>query len=265
MNTTVPEQHRPQAIRTLRWVSVSVLGVALFSILAVALIYAGPSDAWDLAISRAVQSFRNPVLDAVMITATYLCSWQVVIIGGVLAAVYLLLQRLWFGTVALVASLLGNVLIVGSLKDLLHRVRPDQSLALVPASGSSFPSGHTFSAFAFYGLLAVLYVGQGRRAGHQVRILTIAAVLVVAVGLSRIYVGAHWPSDVLGSIFLGSAWIALIGLTLASLRTQNPVAPSQTSDRWARRWAVVIVLIWAISIVGYAAVHSPVQDLGALA
>ncbi|MDB5614227.1 MAG: phospholipid phosphatase [Devosia sp.] len=261
----VPVQRQPHAIETVRWVSAALLGVALFSILTVVLIYVGPSWSWDLGIAAAVQSRRNPMLDVVMITATYLCSWQVVVSGGMFATLYLLLQRLWLGAAAVVASLLGNVLIVGGIKDVLQRVRPDQTHALLPASGSTFPSGHTFSAFAFYGLLALIYLGQGRRSTHSILVAVVTTVLIAIVGLSRIYVGAHWPSDVLGSTFLGSAWLAIVGLVLAYAREKAMAAPPQTFNATAQRWAVLMVMLWAIFIVAYAFFYSPARPSAAIA
>lgn len=261
----VPEEHRPRAIHTLRWVSVGILGVALFSLLAVALIYAGPSVSWDVRLASLIQSARSPALDALMITATYLCSWQVVVSGGVLATIYLLAQRMWYAALAVVVSLVGNVAIVGGIKSLMQRVRPDQAHALLPASGSTFPSGHTFSAFAFYGLLALIYAGQGPRANHTRLVAGIAATVIALVGLSRIYVGAHWPSDVLGSTFLGSAWLALIGLVLAALRDNTHIALAQPDNRSARHWAVIAVLAWAIFIVAYAFFYSPAHPSAAIA
>lgn len=263
--TALPVQHQPHAIRAVRWVSVAALCLALFSLLTVGLIYAGPAARWDVSISAAVQSLRNPLLDAAMITATYLCSWQVVVSGGVLATLYLLAQRMWLAGAAVVCSLVGNVAIVGGIKNVLQRVRPDQTYALLPATGSTFPSGHTFSAFAFFGLLGLLYVGQGSRVSHAKLVIGLTVVLIAAVGLSRIYVGAHWPSDVLGSSFLGSAWLALVGLVLARTRETADVSLPQASNRAAQRWAMLLVLLWAVFIVVYAFYFSPVKPSAAIA
>jgi undecaprenyl-diphosphatase len=233
--------------------------------LTLVLIYVGPSWSWDVGIAAAVQSTRNPILDVVMITATYLCSWQVVVSGGALATLYLLIQRIWLGAAAVVASLLGNVLIVGGIKGVLQRVRPDQTNALLPASGSTFPSGHTFSAFAFYGLLCLIYLGQGRRVAHPRLVVVLTIAVIAIVGLSRVYVGAHWPSDVLGSTFLGSAWLALVGLVLAATREKTTATLPQTSNVSAQRWAVLMVLLWAVFIVVYAFFYSPAKPSAAIA
>lgn len=172
---------------------------------------------------------------------------------------------MWIGAATTIALLLGNVLLVGGIKGVLQRVRPDQTHALLPASGSTFPIGHTFSAFAFYGVLCLIYVGQGRRAAYPKLVATIAALLILAVGVSRIYVGARWPSDVLGSAFLGSAWLALVGLVLAATREQAKAAPRKTQDRTAGRRAVLMVLVWALFIVAYAFFYSPPHPSAAIA
>jgi len=103
----------------------------------------------DNEISSAVQSFRNPILTDFMRFATYLASWQVVV-GGLVALEMVLLSAgrrgLWIA-----ALLIGDEIIVWTAKEIFHRVRPDQTFSLMPATDPSFPSGHTFIAMAFYG------------------------------------------------------------------------------------------------------------------
>ena len=108
-----------------------------------------------------------------------------------------------------VACLLGEVLYI-TLKEVVRHHRPvGISPKLTDAGGFGFPSGHTMMAVVIFGLGASrsLYT---RRASRGVRIgaLVFAAILVGLVGMSRIYLGAHWPSDVIGALFAGLAWSA---------------------------------------------------------
>jgi membrane-associated phospholipid phosphatase len=96
----------------------------------------------------------------------------------------------------------------------MHRARPDQLTALVLAAGLSFPSGHVFSAFAFYGFIALLALRTSLPRGTKLIIAVGAVLLILIVAISRVYVGAHWPSDVLGSILLGPAWLSVINIGL---------------------------------------------------
>ena len=110
----------------------------------------------------------------------------------------------------ILVAVVGDQVIVSGLKTLIHRVRPDQALAILPAAGSSFPSGHTFICVAFYGLLAGLVVRRMGSLPLKILISGMAVLWVLIVATSRVYLGAHWPTDVLGSCLLGGAWITLL-------------------------------------------------------
>jgi undecaprenyl-diphosphatase len=162
---------------------------------------------------------------------TYLCSWPVIVAGAVLAVAGFGLRRRWQAALLVIVAVAGDHLIVYGLKTLIHRARPDQALALLPAAGYSFPSGHTFICIAFYGLLACLAY-RGTRSGLlRAMIAAGGAALAVAVGTSRIYLGAHWPTDVLGSLLLGSAWVTLlvVGADLVRSRWRHPAGADESS------------------------------------
>lgn len=94
------------------------------------------------------------------------------------------------------------------LKDFFQRVRPAGE-HLVSAYGFAYPSGHALLAVAFYGYLAVV---AGRRMRNPGRVLVgaLAALLVFLIGWSRVYLGVHYPTDVLGGYLAGGAWVALV-------------------------------------------------------
>ena len=127
----------------------------------------------------------------------------------------LLVARRWVDAVFLAAALLAPVINIG-LKELVARARPDPALALVQESGFSFPSGHAVFAAAFFGALIVL---TGRwsvlreRSGLRGALRGTLLLLILAVGASRVYLGAHWPSDVIAGFLSGGIYLA--GLLLA--------------------------------------------------
>ena len=122
------------------------------------------------------------------------------------------------GTV--VAFWIGAQLIDLVTKPLYHRDRPSLFPAFARAGGYSFPSGHTVTAVLTYGLIgAVLVLGQ---TGWRRRLpIALAIVIIVAVATSRVYLGVHYPSDVLGGILIGGAWLQLAILVLAAVKRRE--------------------------------------------
>jgi len=173
--------------------------------------------AFDQAVQSAAFSLRCGVLTALLIPLTYSGNWQ-----GVTAICVLLLiipkTRKWFG-LPLTGSALLSVGLYQFLKYQIQRIRPDAALHLIEQDGFSFPSGHTLSAILVWGTLILLLLHYRRTKGyrrpclsdgHTTALCAVAAVYLILMGLSRIYVGVHWPTDVLGSWCLGLALLVPI-------------------------------------------------------
>jgi membrane-associated phospholipid phosphatase len=184
--------------------------VILFAVLAVVVSRAhGPLEI-DRQVEALIAPFRGSATDVPMRIATYLCSWQVIVGGAAIVVVVLLVRRQQRPAVILLVAVIGDQGIVSGLKAIIQRPRPDQTLAILPAGGTSFPSGHTFICIAFYGLLAALAVRRIASPKVRLLIVIVAAAWTLTVATSRVYLGAHWPTDVLGSGLLGSAWITFL-------------------------------------------------------
>jgi membrane-associated phospholipid phosphatase len=106
--------------------------------------------------------------------------------------------------------LLSGQLVRLAINHGVARARPPEHLRLVHAAGYAFPSGHTTTATLAYVIAAVLLTRSWP--SHRVAIFALAAIVSVAVGLSRIYLGVHWPTDVLGGWLLAGSWLALWAL-----------------------------------------------------
>jgi undecaprenyl-diphosphatase len=165
----------------------------------------------DLVIVQAVQSIRWNVFDVLMqLVSDIGFSPQSWVIAGTIVLMLFLIGLRWESVVALFAA--GGVSALGALIKLyVGRPRPPSDLVNVFAvlNDSSFPSGHVLYYTAFFGFLCFLFFtvaphGRGRMVG-----ILVTGALVALVGLSRIYLGQHWPSDVLGAYLLGSVWLAL--------------------------------------------------------
>lgn len=111
-------------------------------------------------------------------------------------------RQLWLPVLFAGAFLLSTAVSTAT-KHLVQRPRPDRSLGLVTENSFSFPSGHTLTATVILGLLAYLLVRVVRSYVARLLVLLVAVTLVLMVGLSRVYLGVHYPSDVLGSFALG--------------------------------------------------------------
>lgn len=166
-----------------------------------------PMDAGVFAI---LQSLRTPFIDTFMIGITELGDTWVVI--AVTAAIlgWLLYKKAWRAAVFWLTAVSGASAINTAIKGALERPRPIE-LYLNGASAWSFPSGHSTVNFVLYGFLSLLIL---RCAPTTWRIPFVAAtaMLVVLIGFSRLYLGAHWLSDVGGGFVFGSMWLALLGL-----------------------------------------------------
>src|SRR5699024_389796 len=149
-------------------------------------------------------------LDHAMVLVTRLGDFSTQLYCGVLLCVLLALLRLWRALALAIGTLLGTALGNGLLKALFARVRPD--VLLEPLSSYSFPSGHRSAAFAFFLGLGVL---AGRAQPPRLRLtwLLLACIPATLIALSRVYLGVHWPSDVIAGALLAAT---LCGASLAA-------------------------------------------------
>jgi membrane-associated phospholipid phosphatase len=185
-------------------VAVVVLTVASGVLTLLALII--PYFAVDLAVEQAIQSPRAAWLDALANAVSWVGfpPQSNVVFGAIIFTLFVTGQR-WqaAGTLFAAAGSAGLWFLVAPL---VHRARPDPSLVRVAMQipYGSFPSGHVLNFTATFGFLAFL-------AWHARRpILTVLCLLPpIAIALSRLYLGEHWPSDVLGGFLFGGLWLAL--------------------------------------------------------
>jgi undecaprenyl-diphosphatase len=121
---------------------------------------------------------------------------------------------------------LGEVF-VWLAEQMLRRPRPPLQGALASASGFSFPSGHSFIAVSFYGLLTYFLLRFVHGKWRKTLVLASGAMLILAIGLSRVYLGVHWPSDVLASYAAGAAWLTMLITSLEIRRKFSELARPQ--------------------------------------
>ena len=123
------------------------------------------------------------------------------------ALLLLLYDRRWLELAGFLVCLIGEALLNILLKNLFERSRPDL-FQMVEAAGYSFPSGHAMVSLCLYGMIAFLISRQIPRWQWRLAVVTFATVLVAAIGLSRVYLGVHYPTDVVAGYFAGGMWLA---------------------------------------------------------
>lgn len=164
----------------------------------------------DTRVLNLMPSVRTPTQTAFFRVVTTLANTEAAILQMVVAAAVLWRkhQRLLAGLVIVVTG--GEEVLTYFIKHLVKRLRPDKVLSLIREDSFSFPSGHVVRATVLYGLLAYLIYKTYTSA--RARILTIGTYVlaVFLVALSRIYLGVHYPTDVWGSVLLGSSMLALV-------------------------------------------------------
>jgi len=218
------------------YIFLGVYGVMLllFALLAT-FVHFHPVLSVDVTITKEFQENQNPWLSGIMTAVSYIGYQNWLSIGlVVLAAVILWVVdlRLEAVFVAVVYAISG--LLDGLIKLIVGRPRPNASLVEVfrVASGQSFPSGHVMSYVAFWGLLFTFGVilFDGRR-WWRIALLVVSGFFVVMVGPSRVYLGAHWASDVLGAYLIEAALLGIALLIYLQLDARGVLA-SHKEHTW---------------------------------
>jgi undecaprenyl-diphosphatase len=162
----------------------------------------------------------HPTLVKILSTVTQLGGrWQLVAIV-LIAVAGLLIRRQPRLALYLVITGIGEVILDPALKAIIGRIRPIVPDPIAHGGGNSFPSGHSLGSFVVYGALLLVFLPVIQRRWRPFAI-ALAALVIVAVGLSRIALGVHFVSDVLGAWFLGVAWLGVTGYAFQLWRQES--------------------------------------------
>lgn len=160
----------------------------------------GPT-VFDDAIRFKFYNVRDEKLTTVVKAVTYLGNWQTtIIIAGLL--ILCKKTRMKLGVPAAIMAVI-SVATYSILKLLFNRPRPDRALWLVVQHDTSFPSGHSLNCLIFYGAIFYLIFTGAYRTKYRTPILVFLAILIFSIGISRIYLGVHYPTDIIGGWSLG--------------------------------------------------------------
>jgi membrane-associated phospholipid phosphatase len=208
---SVPAQQkaeRPRRVERLHWALVPAAGLAMLGVFVkiAAEVQERETTALDRAVSLTLHRLDSPLMDALLRGITFLGSFPAVAAAVAAAAIWRVRSRDRRGAVTLVLVAVVTELLNFALKQAFQRPRPSLFHEIAALHSYSFPSGHAMASAAIYGSIAAVLARAfpaRRRA-----ILAGACVLVLLIGLSRVYLGVHWITDVVAGWAAG-AFIAL--------------------------------------------------------
>jgi undecaprenyl-diphosphatase len=187
-------------------------------------IHPGEPTRLDLLIREWVRSLESAKLTPLMWAASvYGAPLRLSPFGAIMALLFL--ARGWYrGSFLVIVTLAGAGLLDTGLKVFFGRTRPEAFFTYYPAPESfSFPSGHALFATCFFGGLAVLLSQRLRGRAAKALVWAVALALIVVIGASRVYLGVHYPTDVVAGYAVGIVWVASVALgdNLAARRRRS--------------------------------------------
>ena len=229
-------QAPPQvSVRTARWIwpALAITALAAVGLVAVLMesIAEGGSFRFDTAILVALRRpghLDQPIgpswllQSAIDLSALggFTLQW---LLGGA-SVLFLVYIRRRAEAAWLTGSILGASVLNASLKSMLHRPRPELVPHLAMVSNASFPSGHAMISAAIYLTIGAMMAETQPRRSARIFLMCFAGLLVLLIGASRIYLGVHWPSDVLAGWCLGSVWARVAFAANRTLRARHAEA-----------------------------------------
>jgi membrane protein DedA with SNARE-associated domain/membrane-associated phospholipid phosphatase len=180
----------------------------------------------DLAVFNFLQSLRTSAIDHIMVAISALGGVYVLLPLAIVVLAWLAVRRCWHTAGYWLAAVGSYEIFVQILKYTLARERPMNLYGHRAIEQFSFPSGHATSSMVVYGFLTFL-LSRKQTANVRVAIMATAAILVALIGFSRVYLGAHWLSDVLAGFALGLAWVTLLAAVYTHYGIVEDVQPAK--------------------------------------
>ena len=196
---------------------VALIGTVLFVTVA-SRVRSGSTQVFDESVIRWFAAHHTRSLDTVMVEITALGTAVVVMMIVAVAALFLLLTGQKYSAILLLASTFGGIILNGVLKLGFDRPRPIILAPVVHAVSSSFPSGHAMSAAVVYGTVAYLAARLDKRTWVRWLVMMVSFAVIALISVSRLYLGVHYPSDVLAGIVVGLAWAGFCMATLEAIQ-----------------------------------------------
>lgn len=208
--------------------ALAVLGAAwVFGMIAGEVVAGAPLTLFDIYLATWFHQHADSAWTPLMLFITHWHRQAGILAMALGFALYLRAKGARYWLLALWLSVPGGMLLNVLLKYTFQRARPSFDDPLVTLATYSFPSGHASGATLFYGFLAAYLVCALPGMGARVVLAGAALIMVALVALSRVYLGAHYLSDVLAGIAFGSAWLAVCITAISTFRRRREARASQ--------------------------------------
>ena len=214
-------------IKVLLWIFVIVLGALIFTLIANA-VNEGETNRFDLMILKSLRvqgNLHQPIgpewIELARRDITSLGGGTVIVIITIVVVGFLLLQKNYNAMWLILIATIGGALVGLGLKELMGRERPPVIFHLVYVNTLSFPSGHSMISAVVYLTQAFLLSRIQKKKSIRVYIITVALILTFLIGISRIYLGVHYPTDVLAGWSIGFTWALLCWLVVWYLQERK--------------------------------------------
>ena len=212
----------PRSLLVVVFTAVAIMALVALIDMTIGIFANGAFLNTDLSVNKLMRELRNAPADDIMVAITMLGDWPVMTALGLAMAGWLFLRRSWRAGLAVLAAIGAARIFVFALKYGIQKARP---VELYPDAASyAFPSGHTAIATVTLGILAVLVSHSMGRWGRSL-VFAICGIAVVAIAYSRLYLGVHWLSDVLGGFLFGAIVTAAFGVVLEAIPPRR-IAPA---------------------------------------
>ena len=195
----------------------AAIGTWIFGELA-EIVMAGATQKFDESVLRWMGAHHTKLLDGAMLEITALGTGTVVLMIVCISGLVLWLTRHRYSALLLLVATFGGLALNLILKLFFNRPRPHVIVWGTNAVSSSFPSGHAMSATIVYSTVAYLAARLFTHAWQRWLIMLVAAVVIVMISASRLYLGVHYPSDVLAGAIIGLSWAAFCMATLEAIQ-----------------------------------------------
>ncbi|MEO7962784.1 MAG: bifunctional DedA family/phosphatase PAP2 family protein [Gemmatimonadaceae bacterium] len=192
-----------------------------------------PLTAFDTSLLTAIRAHATLAGDRIFVFVSLAGSPIAMAVLAIVGAAWLIVKRRWLFLAGWGAAFVGAMVLTEALKRVVQRPRPAGAAAFLHGESFSFPSGHALGSLVGFGMLAYLLIAESRQtlSPRRLTIIVCTVLVIVAIGLSRLYLGVHYFSDVVGGYAAGTLWLSACVSGLGVVRGRQTIArPEETPD-----------------------------------